>query len=60
MIMHFLNRHLKFFCHISEVISYIAAVPIGVVASFKRMKKLTRDTSLIVAALKESTFLVSG
>ncbi|XP_057764165.1 la-related protein 6A [Salvia miltiorrhiza] len=33
-------------------------VPIGVVASFKKMKKLTRDASLIVAALKESTFLV--
>ncbi|KAL1555860.1 la-related protein 6A-like [Salvia divinorum] len=33
-------------------------VSIGVVASFRKMKKLTRDTSLIVAALKESTFLV--
>lgn len=40
--------------------SYIAAVPIGVVASFRKMKKLTKDTSWIVAALKESTFLVSG
>ncbi|XP_047947783.1 la-related protein 6A [Salvia hispanica] len=33
-------------------------VPIGVVASFRKMKKLTKDTSWIVAALKESTFLV--
>ncbi|GER24586.1 phospho-n-acetylmuramoyl-pentapeptide-transferase, partial [Striga asiatica] len=33
-------------------------VPIGVIASFRKMKKLTRDTALIVAALKESTFLV--
>ncbi|GFP81140.1 la-related protein 6a [Phtheirospermum japonicum] len=33
-------------------------VPIGVIASFKKMKKLTRDTSVIVAALKESSFVV--
>ncbi|KAL6561994.1 hypothetical protein OROGR_003001 [Orobanche gracilis] len=33
-------------------------VPIGVIASFGKMKKLTRDKSLIVAALKESSFLV--
>ncbi|XP_058201200.1 la-related protein 6A isoform X1 [Rhododendron vialii] len=33
-------------------------VPIAVVASFKKMKKLTQDRSLIVAALKESSFLV--
>ncbi|KAL6500718.1 hypothetical protein OROHE_025515 [Orobanche hederae] len=32
--------------------------PIGVIASFSKMKKLTRDKSLIVAALKESSFLV--
>ncbi|KAK6150042.1 hypothetical protein DH2020_017567 [Rehmannia glutinosa] len=34
------------------------AFPIGVIASFRKMKKLTRDASLIVAALKESSFLV--
>ncbi|KAK4399348.1 La-related protein 6A [Sesamum angolense] len=34
------------------------AVPIGVIASFRKMKKLTRDTSVIVAALKESALLV--
>ncbi|KAE9452446.1 hypothetical protein C3L33_15653, partial [Rhododendron williamsianum] len=33
-------------------------VPIAVVASFRKMKKLTQDRSLIVAALKESSFLV--
>ncbi|KAH6773539.1 translocase 11 [Perilla frutescens var. frutescens] len=33
-------------------------VPIGVVASFRKMKKLTRDTSWIVDALKESAILV--
>ncbi|XP_011096548.1 la-related protein 6A isoform X2 [Sesamum indicum] len=33
-------------------------VPIGVIASFRKMKKLTRDTSVIVAALKESALLV--
>ncbi|KAL3643630.1 hypothetical protein CASFOL_014445 [Castilleja foliolosa] len=33
-------------------------VPIGVIASFRKMKKLTRDTSVIVAALKESSFVV--
>lgn len=34
-------------------------VPIGVIASFRKMKKLTRDMSLIVAALKESSLVVS-
>ncbi|KAK6124092.1 hypothetical protein DH2020_042177 [Rehmannia glutinosa] len=34
------------------------AFPIGVIASFRKMKKLTRDASLIVDALKESSFLV--
>ncbi|KAG8385296.1 hypothetical protein BUALT_Bualt03G0027200 [Buddleja alternifolia] len=33
-------------------------VPIGVIASFRKMKKLTRETSVIVAALKESAFVV--
>ncbi|XP_073121023.1 la-related protein 6A isoform X2 [Henckelia pumila] len=33
-------------------------VPIGVIASFRKMKKLTRDMSLIVAALKESALVV--
>ncbi|KZV51047.1 la-related protein 6A [Dorcoceras hygrometricum] len=33
-------------------------VPIGVIASFRKMKKLTRDMSLIVAALKESSLVV--
>ncbi|KAL8460909.1 hypothetical protein ACS0TY_032417 [Phlomoides rotata] len=33
-------------------------VPIGVIASFRKMKKLTRDMSFIVAALKESNLLV--
>ncbi|KAL9158788.1 hypothetical protein ABFS82_08G091700 [Erythranthe guttata] len=29
-------------------------VPLGVIASFRKMKKLTRDMSFIVSALKES------
>ncbi|KAK7245682.1 hypothetical protein RIF29_40531 [Crotalaria pallida] len=33
-------------------------VPISVIASFRKMKKLTRDHSFIVAALKESSLLV--
>ncbi|PIN23442.1 putative RNA-binding protein [Handroanthus impetiginosus] len=33
-------------------------VPIGVIASFRKMKKLTKDMSVIVAALKDSAFLV--
>ncbi|KAL3851477.1 hypothetical protein ACJIZ3_013359 [Penstemon smallii] len=33
-------------------------VPIGVVASFRKMKKLTKDISLIAKALKESALLV--
>ncbi|CAI9773271.1 unnamed protein product [Fraxinus pennsylvanica] len=33
-------------------------VPIGVIASFGKMKKLTRDVLLIVAALRESEHLV--
>ncbi|XP_054777250.1 la-related protein 6A [Prosopis cineraria] len=33
-------------------------VPISVIASFRKMKKLSQDHSLIVAALKESSLLV--
>ncbi|KAI6703448.1 hypothetical protein NL676_012584 [Syzygium grande] len=33
-------------------------VPIGIVASFRKMKKLTLDHSVVATALKESTFLV--
>ncbi|CAI9760099.1 unnamed protein product [Fraxinus pennsylvanica] len=33
-------------------------VPVGVIASFRKMKKLTSDISLIVAALSESEHLV--
>ncbi|PKI67985.1 la-related protein 6A [Punica granatum] len=33
-------------------------VPIGVIGSFRKMKKLSRDHAFISAALKESTFLV--
>ncbi|XP_052179952.1 la-related protein 6A isoform X2 [Diospyros lotus] len=33
-------------------------VPIAAIASFKTMRKITRDRSLIVAALKESSLLV--
>uniref|UniRef100_A0A1J3FSZ6 La-related protein 6A n=1 Tax=Noccaea caerulescens TaxID=107243 RepID=A0A1J3FSZ6_NOCCA len=33
-------------------------VPISTIASFHKMKKLTRDLALIVSALKESSFLV--
>ncbi|XP_048230499.1 la-related protein 6A [Ricinus communis] len=33
-------------------------VPITIFASFRKMKKLTRDHSVIVAALRESSFLV--
>lgn len=35
------------------------AVPISTIATFHKMKKLTRDLALIVSALKESSFLVS-
>lgn len=37
---------------------FFCAVPITIIASFRKMKKLTRDLSFIVAALKESSFLV--
>ncbi|KAL1193733.1 La-related protein 6A [Cardamine amara subsp. amara] len=33
-------------------------VPISTIATFHKMKKLTRDHALVVAALKESSFLV--
>lgn len=33
-------------------------VPIGVIASFRKMKKLTKDVSLIVSALRHSSVLV--
>ncbi|KDP37969.1 hypothetical protein JCGZ_04612 [Jatropha curcas] len=33
-------------------------VPITIIASFRKMKKLTQDHSFIVAALRESSFLV--
>ncbi|XP_047340381.1 la-related protein 6A [Impatiens glandulifera] len=33
-------------------------VPVGVIASFRKMKKLTTERSWIVTALKESSFLV--
>ncbi|KAL7211458.1 hypothetical protein ACSBR2_014341 [Camellia fascicularis] len=33
-------------------------VPIAIIASFRKMKRLTHDSSLIVAALKQSSFLV--
>ncbi|KFK43639.1 hypothetical protein AALP_AA1G152700 [Arabis alpina] len=33
-------------------------VPISTIATFQKMKKLTRDHALIVSALKESSFLV--
>ncbi|XP_061374334.1 la-related protein 6A [Gastrolobium bilobum] len=33
-------------------------VPVSVIASFRKMKKLTRDHSFLVAALKESSLLV--
>ncbi|XP_028767168.1 la-related protein 6A-like [Neltuma alba] len=35
-----------------------SVIPISVIASFRKMKKLTRDHSLIVAAVKESSLLV--
>lgn len=34
------------------------AVPITVIASFRKMKKLTQDSTFIVAALRESSILV--
>lgn len=37
----------------------LLAVPVGVIASFRKLKKLTQDRSLIVAALRESSVLVS-
>ena len=39
--------------------SFVYAVPISTIATFHKMKKLTRDHALIVSALKESSFLVS-
>ncbi|XP_024030928.1 la-related protein 6A [Morus notabilis] len=33
-------------------------VPVGVIASFRKMKKLIRDNALVAAALKESNFVV--
>lgn len=35
-----------------------SAVPIGVIASFRKMKKLIRDNALVAAALEGSSFLV--
>ncbi|RZC65087.1 hypothetical protein C5167_008776 [Papaver somniferum] len=35
------------------------AVPVGVIASFRKMKKLTQNNELVVAALRESSLLVS-
>ncbi|KAJ4834934.1 hypothetical protein Tsubulata_020899 [Turnera subulata] len=37
---------------------HVNAVPITIIASFRKMKKLSRDHSFIVAALRESSFLV--
>lgn len=49
------------FCHLN-VFTYfwhiVLAVPMAVIASFRKMKKLTRDYALIAAALRESSFLV--
>ncbi|XP_010257771.1 PREDICTED: la-related protein 6A isoform X2 [Nelumbo nucifera] len=42
----------------TAIIGCTIMVPIAVIASFRKMKKLVRDNSLIVAALKESTQLV--
>ncbi|THF98997.1 hypothetical protein TEA_030175 [Camellia sinensis var. sinensis] len=36
----------------------VKTFPIAVIASFRKMKRLTHDSSLIVAALKQSSFLV--
>ncbi|RVW16671.1 La-related protein 6A [Vitis vinifera] len=36
----------------------VASIPIAVIASFRKMKKLTQDIQLIVAALRESSQLV--
>lgn len=35
------------------------AVPVKVIASFRKVKKLTKETSIIAAALRESSLLVS-
>jgi len=37
---------------------FFLAVPITVIASFRKMKKLTQDSTFIVAALRESSILV--
>lgn len=60
MSMHFCKCHFISSCSITCLngIFYIT-VPIAVVASFRKMKKLTKDISWIVAALKESALLVS-
>lgn len=47
-----------FDCSANSILNIMHAVPISVIASFKKMKKLTRDHSLIVAAMKESSVLV--
>lgn len=38
--------------------AYVSAVPIAVIASFRKMKKLMGDYLLIAAALRESSLLV--
>lgn len=46
--------------HVSGFLFFLCyAVPISTIATFHKMKKLTRDLDLIVSALKESSFLVS-
>lgn len=40
------------------ILAYLLAVPISVIASFRKMKKLIRNNSLIATALKDSSLLV--
>jgi hypothetical protein len=52
---------LIYFFHLNDYTYFwhiVLAVPIAVIASFRKTKKLTRDYSLIAAALRESSFLV--
>lgn len=39
--------------------AFLVAVPIAVIASFRKMKKLVQDNSLIETALRTSSQLVS-
>ncbi|KAE9452511.1 hypothetical protein C3L33_15585, partial [Rhododendron williamsianum] len=45
------------FCLFNPACSGVLIIPIAVIASFREMRRLTQDRPLIVATLKESSFL---